>query len=191
MLKSIVAITMFVFPATNTMGKYAYTVHPKSGMMWSDIMPLTTNIAILAVIYAFMGSLMSFALYYLFDEYDPDKNNVEWQHKSLVFHLSDLIIEIVLIALSSFWLVYAINEHFPIFPVRKHMSHYINTYSTGLFFMYTIFIFVDSLGRKLRYMYSTYLSPIFDKWLPQGGSIVDFSLHYHQNGSGSDRNKNE
>jgi hypothetical protein len=165
------------------MGIYAYTVLPKSGMKWSDILPLTTNIGILAVIYAFMGSLMSFGLYYLFDEYEPDKNNVEWEHKSFLFHMSDLILEIVLIALSSFWLVYAINEHFPIFPVRKHMAHYIHTYSTGLFFMYTIFIFVDSFGRKLRYMYSKYLSPHFDYWLPQKGSIVDFSLHYDQNGS--------
>uniref|UniRef100_A0A6C0I7K0 Uncharacterized protein n=1 Tax=viral metagenome TaxID=1070528 RepID=A0A6C0I7K0_9ZZZZ len=182
---------MFVFPATNTMGKYAYTVHPKSGMMWSDIMPLTTNIAILAVIYAFLGSMMSFILYYLFDEYEPDKKNKVWEDKSFVFHMSDLIIEIVLISLASFWVVYFINEHFPIFPVRKHMSHYIDTYSTGLFFMYTIFIFVDSFGRKLRYMYSRYLSPHFDYWLPQEGSIVNCSLHYHQNGSGSGSQKNE
>jgi hypothetical protein len=180
---------MFVFRATNTMGKYAYTVHPKSGMMWSDILPLTANIGILAVIYAFLGTMMSFILYYLFDEYEPGKNT-EWEKKSFAFHMSDLVIEIVLISLSSFWVVYFINENFPIFPVRKHMSHYVHTYTTGLFFMYTIFIFVDSFGRKLRYVYSRYLSPHFDYWLPQGGSIVDCSLHYHQNGSGSDSEKN-
>jgi hypothetical protein len=36
----------------------------------------------------------------------------------------------------------------------------------------------------MRFMFKAYFSPIFDIWLPQGGSIVDCSLHYEQNGSG-------
>jgi hypothetical protein len=154
-------------------------------MKFYDIAAVTTNIGMLAVIYAFLGSLTSFILYYLFDEYEPDKKEgLEWEKKSFLYHVTDLLLEIVIIALSSFWIVFVVNQTFPIIPVHKHYIHFVDTYSTGLFFMYSIFMFVESFGSKMRFMFKAYFSPIFDIWLPQGGSIVDCSLHYEQNGSG-------
>jgi len=190
MLKSIVSSPLFVFHSINTM-KYAYTVHPRSGMKLYDIAAVTTNIAMLAVIYAFLGSLTSFILYYLFDEYEPDKKEgLEWEKKSFAYHVADLIFEIVIIALSSFWIVFVVNQSFPIIPVHRHFVHFVDTYSTGLFFMYAVFMFVGSFGSKMRYMYQAYLAPTFDVWLPQEGSILDFSLRFRsQNGSGPQPSK--
>jgi hypothetical protein len=167
--------------------KYATTVYPKTNLLWSDVGAITANIGMLAIFYAFLGSLMSFVFYYLFDEYEPDdKQGLEWEKKSILYQVLDLCIEIVLISASSFWVVFTINERFPIFPIRTQFASYIDTYSTGLFFMYLVFVFVDSFGNKLNHIFKKHLSPLFDYLLPQEGSIVNLSLSYSkrkQNGS--------
>jgi hypothetical protein len=171
----------FVFLDYNTMGKYATSIYPKSGILASDALPLTLNIAILAVLYTFLGALMSYVFYYLFDEYDSfSQSENQWEKKGTLYQILDIIIEIVVIAVSSFWIVFFINETFPIIPVRRQFVQYIDTYSTGLFFMFTIFIFVESFGNKLEHIFSKHVAPIFDYIFPNYGSIVDFSLSYRK-----------
>jgi hypothetical protein len=126
---------------------------------------------------------MSFIFYYLFDEYDLwHEKGLDWEKKTLGYQVADLLIEVALIAVASFWATFMVNERFPIIPVHTRFADYIDTYSTGLFFMYTVFIFVDSFGYKLQFVISRIFGPTFDKYLPDSGSIVDLSLHWSKPG---------
>lgn len=149
---------------------YEHTIQP------SDAIKLSLNIAILSVFYCFIGSLLSYVLYYIFDEYNPDER--EWENKSIIYQLSDVSLEIVILALVSFWLVFMINTSAPIIPVPQHFAGFVDTYTTGLFFMYAIFIFLSDLTNKLKYLYETYLANRFDKAFPNRGSLIDMSIHY-------------
>jgi hypothetical protein len=161
------------------MAKLAKSVYSVSNVGMSDAVALTLNIAMLAIVYTALGSFMSFIFYYLFDEYDLwHEKGLDWEKKSLFYQVADLFIEVSLIAIFSFWSTFIVNERFPIIPVKEKFADYIDTYSTGLFFMYTIFIFVDSFGYKLQFVISRIFGPTFDKYLPDSGSIVDLSLHW-------------
>lgn len=163
------------------MGKYATTVYPRSNVGVNDAVALTFNIAIVCILYTFMGALMSYVFYYLFDEYDPsNKKTTKWEKTGIAYQLTDICLEIALISTSSFWIVFFMNEYFPIIPVRTAFAPYIDTYATGLFFMYTIFMFVESFGNKLMYIFNTNVSPYFDYFFPQEGSLVNLSLRYRK-----------
>lgn len=139
----------------------------------SDIRNLSLNIAMLAIVYALMGALVSYIFYYIFDEYDE-----KWKSSSGWYKMYDVAVEISLMALIAFWAVFTINTSAPIFPVRHAMAEYVDTYTSGMFFMYAIFLFMGSLGDKLKDLYETYLSKHFDRVFPSHGSILDFSLRY-------------
>ena len=151
---------------------YANSVFTKK-IYPSDIRNLSLNIAMLAILYALMGALVSYVFYYIFDEYDE-----KWKTSSIGYKLYDVAVEISLMSLIAFWLVFTINTSAPIFPVRQAMAEYVDTYTSGMFFMYAIFLFMGSLGDKLKYLYETYLSKHFDRLFPSYGSILDFSLRY-------------
>lgn len=139
----------------------------------SDIQNLSLNIAILSVLYAFLGGVVSFVFHYLFDEFGDD-----WKSKSTMFQLFDIAVEVALLALIAFWTVFTINTSAPIFPVRREMAAFVDTYTSGMFFMYAIFVFMDDLGEKLKYMYGKTLDKPFKKVVPTVGSILDFSLRF-------------
>jgi hypothetical protein len=159
-----------------TTSLYADNIHT-----WSDILSMSGNIVILAIFYAFLGAFVSFVFYYLFDEYEPtDKDPVKtkWGTYSGWYQLYDVCVEIALIALTSFWTTYTVNTTTYIIPVRSELSPFIDSYTTGLFFMYTIFLFLNDLSNKLTFLYETYVGAHFDWLLPNEGSILDFSLKY-------------
>jgi hypothetical protein len=139
----------------------------------SDIQNLSLNIALLSVLYAFLGGVVSFVFHYLFDEFGED-----WKSKSTMFQLFDIAVEVALLALIAFWTVFTINTSAPIFPVRREMAAFVDTYTSGMFFMYAIFVFMDDLGEKLKYMYGKTLDKSFKKVVPTVGSILDFSLRF-------------
>jgi hypothetical protein len=139
----------------------------------SDIQNLSLNIALLSVLYAFLGGVVSFVFHYLFDEFGED-----WKSKSTMFQLFDIAVEVSLLALIAFWSVFTINTSAPIFPVRREMAAFVDTYTSGMFFMYAIFLFMNDLGEKLKYMYEKTLDKPFKKVVPTVGSILDFSLRF-------------
>ena len=145
----------------------------------SDALALSGNIAILSVFYVFVGSLLSFVLYYLFDEYDPNtEEGKRWEKRSLLYKLGDVSLEVLIIALASFWLVFSINTSAPIIPVPQHFAAFVDTYTTGMFFMFSIFIFLSSLSEKLRYLFESTLGKRFDVFFPSKGHLLDLTLHY-------------
>lgn len=145
----------------------------KEKLYGSDIRNLSLNIAILAVLYAGLGTLVSFVFYYLFDEYDD-----KWKASTMSYKIYDIVVEISLMALIAFWAVFTINTSAPIFPVRHAMAAYVDAYTSGMFFMYTVFLFMNSLGDKLKYLYESYLGSHFGKIFPDQGSILDLTLRY-------------
>ena len=144
-----------------------------------DAIALSLNIVILAIFYCFVGCLLSYVLYYFFDEYNPkDKLGLEWEERSVYYQLGDVSLGIGIIALVSFWLVFILNTSAPIIPVPQYMASFVDTYTTGMFFMYSVFIFMTDLTSKLKYLFQTYLEANFDAIFPNKGSLLDMNLHY-------------
>ena len=135
-----------------------------------DALALSGNIVTLSIFYAFVGSMLSYVLYYLFDDYNPqEKIGLDWEKRSIFYQLGDISAEIAIIALVSFWLIFLINTSAPIIPVPLHLAEFVDTYTTGMMFMFTVFIFLSDLTSKLEYMFHTYLARRFDKIFPTNG----------------------
>jgi hypothetical protein len=139
----------------------------------SDIKNLSLNIALLSIVYAFLGGVVSFVFHYLFDEFDE-----KWKEKSTTFQLLDIAVEVSLLALIAFWSVFTINTSAPIFPVRHEMAAFVDTYTSGMFFIYAIFLFMNDLGEKLKYVYEKHFDGPLKSVFPTEGSILDLTLRY-------------
>lgn len=160
---------------------HAYTVHAIQ-LSSGDAVRVTGNIAIFSVFYTLAGALLSYVLYYLFDVYN-DKNK-EWEEKGLSYQLFDVSVEIAIIGIVAFWLVYFINVSAPIIPVRKGLEDFVDSYTAGLFFMFAMFIFLGDLTNKLKYIFDTFLGSYFDFLFPAEGSILDGTLRYSKKQKG-------
>jgi hypothetical protein len=134
---------------------------------------VSLNAALLAIFYTLLGVLVSYVLYYLFDEY-----NEEWQKKSMWYKFLDVSLEISLLSIISFWSGQLIEIYPPIFPVRKQLDVLVDGYISGIFYIFAIFIFMDSLTEKLKHLYEDSVGPHFNKIFPQHGSLLDLSLSY-------------
>jgi hypothetical protein len=160
---------------------YSKKLYSHSNLGLTDVLTLSSNIALLAIFYTFLGGFVSFIFYYIFDEYGPDDEpprNKEWENLPAWFQILDVSVEVVIIALISFWITFTINTSAPIFPVRSDLSSYVDTYTTGMFFMYTVFLFTSDLTSKLIFLYNNLLGKQFDTLFPNAGSILTLNLHY-------------
>ena len=154
---------------------HAYTVHAIQ-LSANDSMRVTGNIAVFSVFYTLAGALLSYVLYYLFDVYD--EKNKEWEKKGLSYQFFDVSVEVAMIGIVAFWLVYFMNVSTPIIPVRRGLEEFVDSYTAGLFFMFAIFIFLGDLTNKLKYIFDTFLGSHFDFLFPAEGSILDGTLRY-------------
>jgi len=159
------------------MGKntHAYTVHSIQ-LSLNDAVRVTGNIAMFSIVYTIAGALLSYVLYYLFDVYD--EKNKEWEGKGLTYQIFDVSVEVSIIAVVAFWLVYFMNTSAPIIPVRKGLEDFVDSYTAGLFFIFSIFIFLGDLSNKLKYIFDHYLGSYFDHLFPAEGSLLDGTLRY-------------
>lgn len=168
---------------------YVYHIH-NIKLSRDDSLRVTGNIAIFACLYTLAGGIMSFVLYYLFDTYNPERQEgMDWEKKSLSFQLFDVVLEIALIAVGAFWLVYFVNTSAPIIPVRHGLEDFVDSYTSGMFFMSSIFIFMTGLTNKLRYLFHRTMGDYFDYYFPEQGSILDGSLCYSHRQKERFRNK--
>jgi len=159
------------------MGKntHSYTVH-SIHLSLNDAVRVTGNIAMFSIVYTVAGALLSYVLYYLFDVYD--EKNKEWEEKGLTYQIFDVGVEVSIIAVVAFWLVYFMNTSAPIIPVRKGLEDFVDSYTAGLFFIFAIFIFLGDLSNKLKYIFDHYLGSHFDHLFPAEGSLLDGTLRY-------------
>lgn len=153
-----------------------YTKHlAEEAVKSTDVINVSLNIAILSVFYSFIGAFVSMVFYYLFDEFDE-----VWKEKSELYQFYDICVEISLLALVAFWMVHIINTSAPIFPVRSGIAPLVDAYTSGMFFIYAVFLFMDDLSSKIKYIYEKHVGKHFDKYFPANGSILDFSLRYSE-----------
>lgn len=142
-------------------------------MKLTSFLRVTTDVIVLALLYTTIGILTSFSLHYLFDEFDD-----EWKKHSTVYHLTDVTLEISILATVSFWSSVVITYFEPLLPVTKAFDSLIDNYVSSTFFLFAIFVFMDDLSAKLQHINHKHLAPIFDEIFPMHGSIVDMTLSY-------------
>jgi hypothetical protein len=113
--------------------------------------------------------------------YEPDEQKgLEWEKKGLAFQIVDVAVEIALVGVGAFWLVYFINTSAPIIPIRHGLEDFVDSYTSGVFFMFSVFIFMSGLTHKLKYLFRIILGELFDHYFPEQGSILDGTLTYSQ-----------
>jgi len=139
----------------------------------NEMFRLTFNSAAVALIYTGLGALVSFFLYHIFDEYDD-----EWKKKSTFYKFRDVILELCILAFVAFWSSYIIIVLPPILHVRQALDTLTDNYSSNMFYMFAVFIFLDDLAEKLKYIYVENLGPFFENLLPKYGSITNLTLSY-------------
>lgn len=143
-------------------------------MNWTETGLITLNAAILAVFYTLLGVLLSYAMYHMFDSFDD-----KWkEERSLAFQLTDVSLEISILSIVAFWSAHIIEIAPPFFYVRKELDTLVDGYISGIFYIFAIFIFMDELTDKLKYLFRKLFETYFEKYFPQHGSIIDLSLSY-------------
>jgi sterol desaturase/sphingolipid hydroxylase (fatty acid hydroxylase superfamily) len=143
------------------------------GMTGKEKAFVSMNAILLAIFYTLLGVFVSYILYHLFDEY-----NEEWQKKQTWYKFVDVSVEISLLSVIAFWSAHLIELAPPVFPVRKQLDVLVDSYISGIFYVFAVFVFMDNLTNKLKFLYEETLAGHFGKIFPQYGSILNLSLSY-------------
>jgi hypothetical protein len=138
-----------------------------------ESLAVTINAAVLAIFYTFFGALISYAFYHLFDEFDDD-----WKKRSEIYKFTDVSVEIIIIAIIAFWSAQYVELLPPFMRVRKELDTLVDGYISGIFFIFAIFLFIDELTEKLKYLHHEYLGEHAGKFFPKYGSLIDLTLSY-------------
>lgn len=110
---------------------------------------------------------MSVLLYHLFDDCDET-----WKSEKLAYQLGDIFVELGIIGTVAFWTTYVIRDYAPIFPVSKSMDILIDTYISGLFFAFAMFLFLEQLSLKIKYLYDEYIHKHIVRYIPPNWSVM-------------------
>ena len=127
----------------------------------------TLNIAILAVFYTLMGILISVILYHLFDDCDAD-----WKKENLGYQIGDIGLELGIIGAVAFWTTEITRDWAPIFPVTKALDLKIDTYTSGIFFAFAMFLFLEELSKKIKFLYEMYIHHHIVRYIPPNWSVM-------------------
>jgi hypothetical protein len=130
-------------------------------MKTEEIIGVTLNISILAVFYTVIGGFISYFLEFFVEPHTP-----EWEKKSLLYKFGDVSIQLAIVGSLAFWVTYVIREAAPIFPVSRELDHMVDTYASGLFFAYAMFLFLDFLDTKIKFLYHHTLDKHVEKMFP-------------------------
>lgn len=142
-------------------------------MKTRDALALTANIILLSIIYCLVGAGVSYVLYYLFEEYDDT-----WQKHSTLYQMADVATEIGILAVSSFWIGYYLQSHPPFLSLPNPLISAMDSYTTGMIYMFALFLFLNGLTSKLHHLFHSHLSHHFDRIFPNAGTLVGLNLHY-------------
>jgi hypothetical protein len=127
----------------------------------------TMNIVILAVFYTLIGLLMSLILYHLFDDCDKD-----WKSQPLAYQAGDITLELGIIGTIAFWTTEITRGWAPIFPIAKALDLQIDTYVSGLFFAYAMFLFLEQLSEKVKFLYKEHVHTHIVRYIPPNWSVM-------------------
>ena len=132
-----------------------------------NVFLVSLNIGLLAAFYTAIGGLTSYIIYYLFEDHGD-----KWEKRSLMYQFADVLIEITLVGMVGFWFTYNIKEYPPLVPMSREMDALVDTYISAVFFGYAIFIFLEDLTKKIKFLFDRLLKKNFEKVFPEG-SILD------------------
>jgi hypothetical protein len=130
-------------------------------MKWSEIAGVTLNTSILAVFYTLVGGIISYLL-----GIAVDTPIDEWKKKPIWYKLGSVSLQLSIIGSLAFWITYIIREAAPIFPISRELDHLVDTYISGIFFAYAMFLFITYLDDKIKYLYSELLDKHIEKMFP-------------------------
>lgn len=127
----------------------------------AEVLGVTLNVSILAIFYTALGGIISYLLYFFVDEHDE-----EWEKKSTAYQVYDVSFQLAIIGILTFWITYLMREAAPIFPVSKELDLLVDTYVSGLFFAYAMFLFIDYLDSKIKFLYHKMFDSHISKFVP-------------------------
>ena len=130
-------------------------------MKTSEILGVTLNVSILAIFYTALGGIISYLLYYFVDQHDEN-----WEQRSTLYQVYDVSFQLAVIGILTFWITYFMREAAPIFPVSKELDLLVDTYISGLFFAYAMFLFIEYLDSKIKFLYHKILDQHIAKFVP-------------------------
>ena len=139
---------------------------------------VSLNIGLLAAFYTAIGGLTSYIIYYLFEDHGD-----KWEKRSLMYQMLDILVEITLVGMIGFWFTYNIKEYPPLVPMSREMDALVDTYISAVFFGYAIFIFLEDLTKKIKFMFDRLLKKNFEKIFPEGSILDVFSRKTDSNKS--------
>lgn len=125
------------------------------------------NIFILCMFYTLIGILLSVILYHLFDDCDK-----EWKGEHLAYQIGDIGLELGIIGSVAFWITQVIRDFAPIFPISKALDIKIDIYISGLFFAYAMFLFLDQLSEKIKFLYREHIHNHIVRYIPPNWSVM-------------------
>jgi len=127
-------------------------------MKLNTFLMICMNISILTLFYTVFGGIVSFGLKTLFYEFDET-----WKRSQLLFKIGEVGLELVFIGIIAYWSMFYIRKAPPIFPVSKAFDESVDTYISGIFFVYAIFLFFDHLSDKIQYLYKDSMKLVMRK----------------------------
>lgn len=139
---------------------------------------VSLNIGLLAAFYTAIGGLTSYIIYYLFEDHGDN-----WEKRSLVYQMLDILVEITLVGMIGFWFTYSIKEYPPLVPMSREMDALVDTYISAVFFGYAMFIFLEDLTKKIKFVFDRLLKKNFEKIFPEGSILDIFSRKTDSNKS--------
>jgi hypothetical protein len=140
-----------------------------------EIIGGTLNVAILAIFYTGFGAFMSYLLFHLFDDFGK-----EWQEQGILYQTADIATELSLAGSIAFWTTSIIKDAPPMFSVSKALDKEVDTYISGLFFAFAMFVFLEDLTKKIKYLYEKFLRTQFVKLFPEDWSVMKMIFGSHK-----------
>jgi hypothetical protein len=113
-----------------------------------NILAVSANIAIVSVIYLFVGATVSYVLKNTFPRHSAD-----WESWPRWKQILDISVEMMVIVIISFWLTYFARYIIPIIHVRHSLEHLIESTGVQIAFLYAVFVFLEVLDDKLIWVY--------------------------------------
>jgi hypothetical protein len=136
-------------------------------MEWREILGGSLNIMLLAVFYTVFGAFISYILFHLFDDFGK-----EWQEQGILYQTADVVTELTLVGSIAFWTTKIIKEYPPVFTIQSSLDREIDVYISGLFFAFSMFMFLGDLSTKIKYIYEKFLKTQFVRIFPEQWSIM-------------------
>lgn len=114
----------------------------------NNVLAISANLAIIAVLYLFLGATVS----YIFKRVFPD-HDASWEALPKWIQLLDISVEMSIIVVSAFWITYFARYLIPIIPIRPSLENLIEASGGQIAFLYAVFVFLEVLDDKLIWVY--------------------------------------